>query len=149
MDSCSDLTVWAARNRFAAYNGIRVTRVGPDGAEGELTVTEESLNPMGLVHGGYLAALADTVCGTAVAARGRVGVTMDCRMDYLRPASGKTIKCAAAPRKVGRTVAVYSAELTDDGGKTVAIGTFSFYLTGQTLPRFEGRMDRTARGEKC
>ena len=46
-------------------------------------------------------------------------------------------------------MAVYSAELTDDGGKTVAIGTFSFYLTGQTLPRFEGRMDRTARGEKC
>lgn len=142
MDSYSNVQARAKCNRFAEHIGIDITKIETDYAEGEVIVTEESLNPMGMVHGGCLAALADTVAGTAVATRGRVGVTMDCRMDYLRPARGKKIKCVATPRKVGKTIAVYQADLTDDAGKTVAVGTFSFYLTDQPLPNFEQMLER-------
>ncbi|NCB64052.1 MAG: PaaI family thioesterase [Clostridia bacterium] len=139
MDSCNnDQTyfgglVGSTNNpaQFSAYNGITVTEVKDGVGVGELAITPHSLNPMGIVHGGCLAALADTVAGVAVA----VGqhsrcVTVNYSMSFLRPAKGdgKKIVCTAAPHKLGRTLCVYGVSLTDDGGKEVASGTFTFCL---------------------
>ena len=61
MDSYSNLRARAKCNRFAEHNGIELTLIETDHVEGEITVTEAHLNPMGMVHGGCLATLADTV----------------------------------------------------------------------------------------
>ena len=51
---------------FAPANHMYVTELRPDhSAVGVLEVQPSSLNPMGIVHGGALVTLADTVCGTA------------------------------------------------------------------------------------
>ena len=89
-----------------------------------------SLNPMGIVHGGALVTLADTVCGTAAFTTGHMCVTLDCSMQYLAPASGARITCTATPRKLGKTVLVYEAVLTDDTGRTVATGVYTFFAKG-------------------
>ena len=47
-------------HQFSTANGIFVTKIEPGRAEGFLQVTRDSLNPHGKVHGGALAALADT-----------------------------------------------------------------------------------------
>lgn len=138
MDSYSNLWARHKHNGFAAYNGIEITKIEEGRAQGVLTVRPSSLNPMGMVHGGLLAALADTVAGVAAATSGQVGVTLDCRMDYLRPAAGsEKIFCAAVPQRRGNHIAVYRAELTDDSGALVACGVFTFFFTGQPLPDFE------------
>ncbi|MBU5436090.1 PaaI family thioesterase [Pseudoflavonifractor sp. MSJ-37] len=143
MDSYSNLEARAKCNRFGEHNGIVMTKIEQDYAEGEITVCETHLNPMGMVHGGCLATLADSVTGTAVATRGRVGVTMDCRMDYLRPAVGtKKVRCRAIPQKIGRTITLYRAELTNDDGALIAVGTFSFFLTDKPLPNFQELLDQ-------
>ena len=41
-------------DRFCAYNGIRLTEIREGYAEAELTVTEHSLNGLGIVQGGAL-----------------------------------------------------------------------------------------------
>ena len=58
-------------HQFSTANGIFVTKIEPGRAEGFLQVTRDSLNPHGKVHGGALAALADTVGGNCACARGR------------------------------------------------------------------------------
>ena len=58
-------------HQFSYENGILVTKIEPGRAEGILNVSENSLNPHGMVHGGALAALADTVGGSCACARGR------------------------------------------------------------------------------
>ena len=127
MDSYSNLQARARCNRFAEHNGIELTRIERDYVEGEITVTEAHLNPMGMVHGGCLATLADTVTGTAVATRGRVGVTMDCRMDYLRPAvNTKKVRCVSIPQKIGRTITLYRAELPTTRGSFLRWGPSAF-----------------------
>ncbi|NCB62088.1 MAG: PaaI family thioesterase [Clostridia bacterium] len=113
---------------FSAVNNITITKVGDGYAEGELTITQHSLNPLGIVHGGCLATLADTVAGAAVASRRRASVTLNYAMNFLAPATGTKIKCIAAPLKVGRTVCVYSCVLTDDGDHRVATGDFTFIV---------------------
>ena len=113
---------------FAPANHMYVTELRPDhSAVGVLEVQPSSLNPMGIVHGGALVTLADTVCGTAAFTTGHMCVTLDCSMQYLAPASGARITCTATPRKLGKTVLVYEAVLTDDTGRTVATGVYTFF----------------------
>ncbi len=143
MDSYSKLDAEriAHKDAFSAYNNIRVTETREDGtAVGELTVTEHSLNPHGIVHGGCLATLADTVAGWAVAiGTGQASVTVNYGMNFLRPAKGsnKKIVCRAEPEKLGRTLCVYRVTLTDDAGKEVATGNFTFFLTGGLMGQEE------------
>ena len=37
---------------YAKYSGVRVTKVAPDYCEGELTITPDQCNYLGIVHGG-------------------------------------------------------------------------------------------------
>ena len=74
-----DAEAIARYDPFSSHNNIRVTATYEDGSgEGELIVTRESLNPHGIVHGGCLAALADSVGGwTASSAQHRTCVTVN------------------------------------------------------------------------
>lgn len=114
---------------FAYENGITVTAVRPGYGEGVLTVSRTSANPHGTVHGGCLYTLADTVAGTAACAHGASCVTLNGTLEYLRPATGPTIRCVATPKKQGQTISVMQVVLTNDGGKEVATGTFTFFMT--------------------
>ena len=48
-------------------------------------------------------------------------------MEFLRPAQGDLF-CEATPKKLGRQLAVIQITITNAGGKTVATGTFSFFM---------------------
>ena len=48
----------------------------------------------------------------------------------------------AIPQKIGKTITLYRAELTNDEGALVAVGTFSFFLTDKPLPNFEELVER-------
>ena len=135
MPSESDLLQRINRpHLFNSFNGITVTSVGGAAsgqAQGELEVTENSLNPHGTVHGGCLYTLADTVAGSAVAAsRGRPCVTVSGTLEFLRPATGPRLHCTTRPKKLGGTICTMQVEVTDQHRKTVATGTFIFMLTG-------------------
>lgn len=114
---------------FSSYNNIRVTKIADHYAEGELTIQPESLNYIGFVHGGCLAALADTIAGIAVCTGGMGCVTINYGLNFLRPAGGTKIKCVAQPEKTGKTICVYKVTLTNDQDELVATGEFTFFLT--------------------
>ncbi|MBP1736497.1 MAG: hypothetical protein H6Q60_378 [Oscillospiraceae bacterium] len=116
--------------QFSAYSGITVTRLDERYAEGVLDVTDKNLNPHGIVHGGCLCTLADTVAGMAVVTCGYKCVTMDSTMSFLRPATSSRIFCVSRAKKVGKTVCVFEAELSDPEGKLIACGTYTFYVLG-------------------
>lgn len=123
---------------FDTYNGISIVAAGDGWAEGELEVSRHSLNPHGIVHGGALAALADTVGGAATFAAYRRGcVTVNYSMNFLRPAwgSNRKIRCRAQAVKLGGTLSVFGMSLTDDEGVEVANGNFTFYISGWLKPK--------------
>lgn len=123
------------RGCFAPANHMFVTELREDhSASGVLEIQPSSLNPLGIVHGGALVTLADTVAGTAAYTTGQSCVTLDCSMQFLAPAKGTRISCTAAPKKLGRTVLVYDVSLTDDTGRLVATGTYTFFATGPADP---------------
>lgn len=116
---------------FAPANHMYVTELRPDhSAVGVLEVQPSSLNPMGIVHGGALVTLADTVCGTAAFTTGHMCVTLDCSMQYLAPASGARITCTATPGSWAKPSWCTRPCSTDDTGRTVATGVYTFFAKG-------------------
>ena len=116
---------------FAPHNHIYVTELRDDhSASGVLEIQPSSLNPLGIVHGGALVTLADTHEPAFLLLYARTCVTLDCSMQYLAPAKGARIFCTATPKKLGRTVQVYDAALTDETGRLVASGTYTFFAVG-------------------
>lgn len=113
---------------FIAFLGLKATEV--DAKAGIVTMTMpirpelERGGPMsGQFHGGPVASLIDTAGDFAVAVAVGGGVpTMNFRVDYLRPSSGRMLTARATARRVGRTVAIVDIDVTDDQGRLTAIG---------------------------
>ena len=115
--------------QFSSEIGIRVTEVGDHWCRGELAVQSSSLNPRGIVHGGCLGTLMDTVAGVAACTDGRACVTLNCTQNFLRPAANtQKVYCDTRLIKNGRTVVVMESILTDDRGREIATGTYTFFL---------------------
>ena len=138
MDSCSKPIpipegLLLCHDPFALYNHIKITALFDDGsATGELTIRPDSLNPYGIVHGGCLTTLADTVGGWGVyAATKRPCVTASYTQNFLRPAKGncdQKIFCRAVPEKIGNKLCVYRLIITNESGTELSTGLFTFFL---------------------
>ena len=81
-------------------------------------------------HGGVLASLVDIAATFAVVVKLRKPVpTVDLRLDYVRPASGGILTARGIVRRAGRSLSTADVEVTDEGGKLLAMGRGTF-LTG-------------------
>lgn len=116
--------------QFSADVHVRIEKIDVGYAEGVLDVHPINLNLLGIVHGGCLATLADTVAGMGVVATGYSVVTVNYGLNFLRPATGKQIRCIAKAEKMGKTLCVMHVDLYNDSDleKKVASGNFTFCL---------------------
>lgn len=119
-----------APGQFSSDVHVRIEEIGVGYARGVLDVHPINLNLLGIVHGGCLATLADTVAGMGVVASGYSVVTANYGLNFLRPATGKQIRCIARAEKMGRTLCVMHVDLynDDDPDHKVASGNFTFAL---------------------
>ena len=83
-----------------------------DEVRARLPVTDGHKQPLGLVHGGVYAVIADALTG------GRV---ISNQTSFLRPITGGTIHATARRRHRGRTTAVWEVDITDDEGRLCAL----------------------------
>jgi 1,4-dihydroxy-2-naphthoyl-CoA hydrolase len=77
-----------------------------------LPVTDAHKQPLGLVHGGVFAVIADALTGSRV---------ISSQTSFLRPITGGTIHALARRRHNGRTTAVWEVEISDDQGRLCAL----------------------------
>ena len=115
------------RNPFPRRLGIYVEELRPGYARAVKTVTEEDLNPIQVTHGGVYYTLADTACGSAMAAYGTMAVTVNSAFSFLKSAqAGDRLTAEARELPGGRSVCVLEARVTGEAGELFAIGTFTF-----------------------
>jgi 1,4-dihydroxy-2-naphthoyl-CoA hydrolase len=88
-------------------------------------VEDRVRQPMGLVHGGAYAALAESMVSMAtfmsVAEDGNVAVGQSNATSFLRPALDGTVHAEARRLHRGRTSWIWDVDFTDDGGRLCAI----------------------------
>jgi uncharacterized protein (TIGR00369 family) len=110
---------------FDRHYGLVLLEFSDELVRGQVRVEERLEQPLGLVHGGVHAAIAEGLAslGTnhGVAAEGKVGLGMSNECSFLRPVEGGTIHATARRRHRGRTTWVWDVELTDDEGRLCAL----------------------------
>ncbi len=111
---------------FDALIGLEVLEAAPERVVARVPVHDGVRQPFGLVHGGLLAAIAETLAGTGteaqVAARGEVGMGLQNHTNFLRPVLDSAhVHATATRRHGGRTTQVWDVDLTDDAGRLCAV----------------------------
>jgi len=110
---------------FDRHYGLELLECSDELVRGRVAVGEHLKQPLGLVHGGVHAAIAEGLAslGTnhGVAADGNVGLGMSNQSSFLRPLGSGTIHATARRRHRGRTTWVWDVELADDEGRLCAV----------------------------
>jgi 1,4-dihydroxy-2-naphthoyl-CoA hydrolase len=113
----------AAVAPFAGLLGLEVTDAAPEEVRGTLAWAEERCTAGGIMHGGALMGLADTlggVCAFLNVPEGATTATIESKTNFFRAVRGGTVTGVTRPLHVGRSFIVVQTDLTDDDGRRVA-----------------------------
>jgi 1,4-dihydroxy-2-naphthoyl-CoA hydrolase len=122
--SPEDLSERSARTLDGAL-GFEITELGEDRARGRFEVTDAVRQPFGIVHGGALAAFAETLASAAtymaVQPEGNIAAGQSNHTSFLRPATAGTVHAEGRRRHRGRTTWIWEVDFTDDEGRLCAL----------------------------
>lgn len=105
-------------------------------------VEERFTNPVGVLQGGFLAALCDSAMGassiTWAVGQGRRlkrSANAEMKVSFLRPVpAGTTLTCTATVVSGGSRVAFVEAEVVDDNGQQVARASSTYLISLRAEP---------------
>jgi 1,4-dihydroxy-2-naphthoyl-CoA hydrolase len=114
-----------AKVHFAELIGIEWISADPDEARARATVRDELLQPFGIVHGGVISSIVESICSYATAGavydRGMAAMGQSINVNFMRPISEGAIEVVARARHRGRTTWVWEAEVRDSQDRVCAL----------------------------
>jgi uncharacterized protein (TIGR00369 family) len=113
---------------IASHINLEVVSVKTGEAVMAATPDESHYNPIGSVHGGFVATLLDSVCGCAVQTTlpaGTAYTSLDLSVNFLRGLTSETGRVIATGRvtKPGSRAAFVEADIRDAAGRLLATAT--------------------------
>jgi uncharacterized protein (TIGR00369 family) len=108
---------------FAVATGVALDSAEPAQVVGHLPWAPERCTAGGVLHGGALMTLADSVgavCAFLNLPEGATTSTVSSSTSLMRALRRGTAIATATPLHVGRSFVVVSVDLTDDGGRRLA-----------------------------
>lgn len=110
---------------FDAQYGLEIVERGDGWTRAVVPVSNRVKQPMGLVHGGLYASIAEAVASMetflAVQEQGKIAVGLSNQTSFLRPITAGTVHAEARVRHRGRTTWMWDVEITDDDGRLCAL----------------------------
>ena len=110
---------------FDRHYGLEIDEATDELVRGHVPVREHVLQPVGLVHGGVHASIAEALASVGtnvgVVPEGNIGLGMSNISTFLRSIREGTIHAVARRTYRGRTTWVWDVELTADGGRLRAV----------------------------
>ncbi len=112
--------------RFDRLYGLEFGETTAERMTATCPVTEKILQPFGIVHGGVLCSIGETLASVGtylgVYEAGNISVGMSNHTSFLRPITTGAIHAVATPRHRGRTTWIWDVEITNDDDALCAIG---------------------------
>ena len=97
----------------------------PDDARVRVEIRDELRQPFGLMHGGVMSSLIESVCSRAtfgaVYEQGMAAMGQSIEVSFIRPITAGAAEVRAQARHRGRTTWLWQAEVLNDDGKPCAI----------------------------
>lgn len=114
-----------ATGGFDQLYGLEILELGESAASARVQVRDELKQPMGLVHGGVYASIAESIASLATAravwAQGEIAVGLANSTSFLRPVTEGFVHARAQRLHRGRTTWVWDVTFTDDQGRSCAV----------------------------
>jgi uncharacterized protein (TIGR00369 family) len=108
---------------FARLVGLVVEGVTPDSVTGSLEWAPERCTSGGILHGGAIMTLADTlgaICAFQHLPPGAGTGTIESKTNFFRPLARGRARGTARPLHVGRSTIVVQTDVVDDDGRRIA-----------------------------
>jgi 1,4-dihydroxy-2-naphthoyl-CoA hydrolase len=104
--------------------GFELLETSAEGCRGRFSVDRRVQQPMGLVHGGAYAALAESMVSVtthlAMEGNGSIVIGQSNHTTFLRPVTTGRVHAEGRPLHRGRTSWVWDVDFTDDEGRLCA-----------------------------
>lgn len=114
-----------AATGYDRHYGLEFLELSETEVRAQVAVREEIKQPMGLVHGGLYASLAESMASLATAAsvieEGKMATGMSNSTSFLRPITNGVVHARAERLHKGRTTWVWDVTFSDDEGRTCAV----------------------------
>ncbi len=110
--------------------GIRITELSAERTVATMPVIGNR-QPLGLLHGGASALLAETVGSVAAhlsAGPGRFAVGIELNISHHRSATDGTVTATATAVQLCKTLATYAVEIVDDRGRRISTARLTCLL---------------------
>jgi 1,4-dihydroxy-2-naphthoyl-CoA hydrolase len=105
--------------------GVEYLEHGEDFINGRIAVEDRVRQPYGIVHGGAIVSLAESLASAATAhavlPKGNIAMGQEINCSFMRPIASGHINAAARARRRGRTAWNWEVEITDDDGRLCAL----------------------------
>jgi uncharacterized protein (TIGR00369 family) len=108
---------------FADLIGVRIVDSSAEEVRGLLDWAPERCTSGGVLHGGAVMTLADSlggVCAFLNLPTGTLTATIESKTNFFRPVTRGTIEAVARPLHVGKTTIVVQTDVLDEEGRRVA-----------------------------
>ena len=112
---------------FSHAAGFRIVDVKPGYAEVMLPRRDDLLQFFGHFHGGVITALADQAAGIAVTSglpKGKIGVTVEIKVNFLSPGDGSELIARAKMLKMSGSIGVATVEVFTRDDKSERLCAF-------------------------
>ena len=112
---------------FIKNNNYKLIDINDGYCEMEAEITESSMNPYNICHGGFLFGLLDTCCGACASSDGRGSLTVNSSINYMKAVTGTKVRAIGKTIKYGKHITVVEGNIFDDQDRLVCNGTVTYY----------------------
>jgi uncharacterized protein (TIGR00369 family) len=112
---------------FTGAAGFRIIKVEPGYAEVAVTRRDDLVQFFGHFHGGVISSLADHAAGIAVTSglpKGRIGVTVELKVNFLSPADRNELVARAKTLQMSGSIGVATVEIFSRDEKSERLCAF-------------------------
>ena len=110
---------------FADLIDIEWIDTDPEHSRARVEIRDELRQPFGLMHGGVMSSLVESICSFATAAavhdEGMAAMGQSINVSFMRPIADGHVNALARVRRRGRTAWNWEVEITDDDGRLCAL----------------------------
>ena len=114
-------------DKFAKLSGIQLVEIGEGTATAKMKITQNHLNAVGSIQGGALFTLADLVFAAASNSRGKIAVSLDANINFIKAVSEGELTAIATEVFLRRTVSGYRVDIFDENKELVAVFSSTAY----------------------
>ncbi len=123
------------QNTLVEHLGITFTEMGKDHLIAQMPIDPRTIQPMGIVHGGATAALAETVANAAAnccVEEGKIAVGLELNINHIRAGTKGLLTAHTKPLHLGKSTQVWEIKIMNEEGQLTSAARLTIAIIAKS-----------------